>query len=135
MDYEINRLSLEGKNFTDIRGTLIQCLTRNELKNNNSHIDFGTIYGGSIIKGKIRGNHYHKNKEEYIIILQGEVKIYLEDIKTKKLEEIIMLTSDRIKIGKNIAHAIIGIGNNNIFFSYATRPFEEDSDTYKYKVL
>ncbi|MFH0936527.1 MAG: WxcM-like domain-containing protein [Candidatus Woesearchaeota archaeon] len=137
MDYKINRLSLEIKKkvFVDRKGTLIQCLTRDELKNNGSHIDFGTIYGGSIIKGKIRGNHYHKNKEEYIIILKGKAKVYLEDINTKeRLEGIIMSVGDRIRIGKNIAHAIKGF-NPVIFFSYATRPFEEDPDTYKHEVL
>jgi dTDP-4-dehydrorhamnose 3,5-epimerase-like enzyme len=140
MDYEITKLNLEGKVFVDERGTLIQCLTKNELKANGSFIDFGTIYGGNIIRNKIRGNHYHKNKEEYFIILKGKAKVYLEDINTKeRLEGIIMSVGDRIRVGKNIAHAIRGGWyswlNSIVFFSYATRPFEENGDTYQYKVL
>jgi len=137
MDYEIVRLNEKGKVFSTRQGTLIQCLTRNELKNNGSFIDFGTIYGGNVRVNQVRGDHYHKNKEEYFTILQGKVEVYLEDIITKeRLEGTVMVMGDRIKIGKNIAHAIMGISvDPAIFFSYATKPFEEDHDTYEYKVL
>ena len=34
--------------------------------------------------GQVRGDHYHKNTDELFIILEGEIKIIVTDIKSEK---------------------------------------------------
>jgi len=136
MNYKITNLNLEGKIFVDKKGTLIQCLTRSELKNNGSYIAFGTIYGGSIIKGQIRGGHFHEFKEEYFILLRGTVKFYLEDVNTKEKKKGDLSMGYRLRIGENVAHAMTNVKDDPaIFFSVATKPYEEGPDTHKYDMV
>src|SRR3954463_271765 len=41
--------------------------------------------------GSIRGNHYHKIKEEWIYMMSGEVMLLVEDLETKARENALLL--------------------------------------------
>lgn len=131
MDYEIIRLTKEGKVFNDDRRTLIEFLTTNNF----------TIYYVNIKKGKIVGNHYHDHKDEIIGIMEGKVKVCLINIITNEKLEDIMNTGDRITIPKYTAHALKSISHNTRLVSYSTKPFKmnpitkKDNDQHDYKVL
>ncbi len=55
-------------------------------------------------KGNILGNHYHKYRENRYL-LEGKVKYFLKNVKTKEYEEIMMNEGDVMKTDSYVAHA------------------------------
>src|SRR4051794_28028828 len=56
--------------------------------------------------GTVRGNHYHRVKEEWIYLIAGEVLLIAEDIETKAHESVPLQTGDLAVIQTGIAHAL-----------------------------
>jgi quercetin dioxygenase-like cupin family protein len=56
--------------------------------------------------GCVRGNHYHKVKQERIYVLQGELAVVVEDIQTKARASVPLRTGDLLLIQPGIAHAL-----------------------------
>src|SRR2546423_14847110 len=56
--------------------------------------------------GTVRGNHYHKVKEEWVYIIQGEVVLIAEEIETKARESVPLRAGDLAVIRMGIAHAL-----------------------------
>jgi hypothetical protein len=54
--------------------------------------------------GSIRGNHYHKIKEEWIYVLQGELLVLVQDIKNNEHAPVSLRTGDMLRIQTSIAH-------------------------------
>ena len=54
--------------------------------------------------GSVRGNHYHKIKEERIYVLQGELLVLVEDVETKARASVRLQTGDLLLIETGIAH-------------------------------
>lgn len=87
----------------------------------------------------IRGNHYHLRKSEWFYVLQGKCIFFVEDIKTKRRQEITVDGSDSIavNIGPNKSHAFKNIGNDEmILLALVNEIFDKDDpDTYPYQVI
>jgi dTDP-4-dehydrorhamnose 3,5-epimerase len=133
LDFKINKF----KTYSDSRGKLIVFLKRSEL--NKAKSKFGQIYFVTFKKkGTIRGNHYHKRWHEWFGIIEGKVKVIIEDVRTKKREEIILSAKKdkyvRIETGPNIAHAILSLTNNATLLSYADGEWSS-TDTHYYKLV
>jgi len=101
--------------------------------------DFGQLYFIEIAPGVTTGNHYHKNKDEWLIPLQGDIKIILEDIATRKREELVISSRDidkKIRIPPNTAHATINESDKpTLLMEYSTKPFDSNNeDKIFYKV-
>lgn len=132
MDIEI--VELDKK--IDQRGFLIEFLKKNELMKDQL---FGQIYCCTIQPGTIRGNHYHQKKPEWMGILNGEIKLNLEDVSTKEKKEILINANEniyRVRIGTNIAHCVKNIGPNLvILIAYTSKEYNPlTPDTIAYKV-
>jgi quercetin dioxygenase-like cupin family protein len=56
--------------------------------------------------GSVRGNHYHKVKEEWIYIISGEVSLVLADITSEARETFTLACGDLAFISTGIAHAL-----------------------------
>jgi mannose-6-phosphate isomerase-like protein (cupin superfamily) len=54
----------------------------------------------------VRGNHYHKVKEELIYVLQGELLVVVEDIGTNERASVPLRTGDLLRIQTGIAHLL-----------------------------
>jgi mannose-6-phosphate isomerase-like protein (cupin superfamily) len=54
----------------------------------------------------VRGQHYHKVKEEWFYLIQGQVILLVEDIASKLREAIPLRTGDLVFIPAGIAHAL-----------------------------
>lgn len=113
----------------------IEVLLRNSDLNEK---EFGQLYLIVIEPGVTIGNHYHKTKEEWLIPLYGDIKIILENVVTKKREELAISSRDidkQIRIPPNIAHATINESDKLVFLmEYSTKPFDhnnEDKISYK----
>jgi hypothetical protein len=56
--------------------------------------------------GGVRGNHYHKVKEERIYVLQGELLVLVADIQTNARASVPLQTGDLLLIQTGIAHLL-----------------------------
>lgn len=125
------------KSFSDNRGKLIVFLKESEL--HNAKKKFGQIYFVTFNKkGVVRGNHYHKKWHEWFGIVEGKVKVIIEDVRTKKSSQITLSAEKdrymRIETGPYIAHAIISLTKYASLLSYADTEWN-DKDTHHYKII
>lgn len=56
--------------------------------------------------GGVRGNHYHKLKEEILYVIRGEVRLIVEEVNSKQRETVSLQAGDRVVIRPGIAHAL-----------------------------
>src|SRR4051794_13315460 len=56
--------------------------------------------------GTVRGNHYHKNKEEWVYMMSGQVRLVVEEVDSKKREEVNIKKGDLVFIRTGVAHAL-----------------------------
>jgi dTDP-4-dehydrorhamnose 3,5-epimerase-like enzyme len=96
----------EMPKFSDERGFLVEFLKSVELDNKQ----FGQIYLATLKPGGLRGNHFHRDKSEWLCIVQGKARIALEHVETKERKELELDAGAekivRVKIPPNVAHAI-----------------------------
>lgn len=76
---EVKRIKLDLK--ADQRGWLVN-LTPPLLETQVKHMFIATIE-----PGHIRGNHYHKRKTEWLLVLVGRCVVKLTDVTTKESRE------------------------------------------------
>mgnify|MGYP001597084709 FL=1 len=132
LDFKVSKF----KSFSDKRGKLIVFLKESELL--DAKKKFGQIYFVTFNKkGVVRGNHYHKKWHEWFGIIEGKVKVIIEDVKTKQRKHIILSAERdkyvRIETGPYIAHAIISLNKHASLLSYANSEWN-DKDTHHYKI-
>ena len=56
--------------------------------------------------GSVRGNHYHKVKEEWIYVLQGELLVLVADVQTNERASVPLRTGELLLIQSGIAHLL-----------------------------
>lgn len=56
-------------------------------------------------EGSVRGNHYHKAKEELIYMIQGEMLLVVEDVVSKARDSVPLRAGDVAVIQTGVAHA------------------------------
>jgi len=119
MDYSVSSV----KEIGGIGGSLINFIARDDLAVKT----FGQINCITITQGCVKGNHYHKAKEEWLISLQGKVRVVLKELSTEKTEEVILdskLPRERLRIGRNIGHAVQCLSDETaILVEYCSEPF------------
>jgi len=129
MNVEVEELAI----IADKRGWLTEIL-----KNSKPPQTMEQIHLSFSRPGTIRGNHYHKNRTEWLCVINGTGRVLLEDNVTKERNEL-TVSGDRpalIKISPNITHAIENCGKVPMHLLVITneKHSSEDSDTY-YKQL
>jgi quercetin dioxygenase-like cupin family protein len=73
-----------------------------------------------LLPGTVRGNHYHRIKEEWIYLMQGEVLLIVEDLDSKTRASVPLRAGDLVLIPTGIAHALqVGAPGQAIEFSPA----------------
>ena len=58
-----------------------------------------------LLAGQVRGNHYHKVKEELVYVMRGEVSLSVVDIDSQARASVALRTGDLAVIRTGIAHA------------------------------
>lgn len=120
-------------------GYLVEFLKEDELEEDQKK--FAQIYVATILPGGVRGNHFHKKKLEWFTILNGKVRVLLEDIRTKKRKDLILDPSEdflkRILIKNETAHAFKNISDSTVVLvAYTNKIYDPKTpDTYEYKML
>ena len=59
-----------------------------------------------LLPGQVRGNHYHKVKEELVYVIRGEVLLSVADIDSKARASVTLRAGDLALIQTGIAHAL-----------------------------
>lgn len=89
--------------------------------------------------GVIRGNHYHKRKNEWFYLIQGKCKLITKNVKSGIKKSIIIEEKNDIAVNIKpfVAHAFINIGNKEmvIFALVNEQHNQNDPDTYDYILI
>lgn len=81
-------------------------------------------------EGGVRGNHYHRQKEERIYVVQGELELVLEDPATRARATIPVRSGELAAIQAGVAHALKTIQSG---FAVEFSPSRFDpADTHRY---
>lgn len=133
MDFDIEEVETHNDN----RGKLIIFLERNNLPENLK--SFGEVFYITFAKkGVVRANHYHKNWQEWFVVVSGKLKVVLEDIRTKKRYSTILKSSHkqivRIRVGPYVAHAFKSLTKSAYLLNYSTHIWKKD-DVFKYNLM
>lgn len=94
--------------------------------------------------GPPAGNHYHKLKKELLVCVEGRLKVVVEDIITKELQEIILnadqtvpsSSSQGVVIPANLAHVVENIGDATAgLLVFATSKARPPEDSFEYNII
>lgn len=89
--------------------------------------------------GVIRGNHYHKHKREWFLVIEGTMDLHIMNLETQKREQYTISSSqpELVIMEPNVVHAFCNIGSEKlIFLGLVNETFDESNpDTYSYKIL
>ena len=81
------------------------------------------------LKGSVRGNHYHKNTKEAIILLEGKVEADFRDKTDKKTE--VLKAGDVIIIEPETVHTFKAIEDSSWINLLTLKNNPENPDIYK----
>jgi len=83
--------------------------------------------------GSVRGNHYHKVKQEWVYMMSGEVTLIVEDLESKARETAPLVAGDLAFIQIGVAHALqVTKSGQAIEFSAARF---DPADIYRHKLV
>ncbi len=87
----------------------------------------------SINPGKVRANHYHKKKEEWIAITAGTIELHLKDMTSGEVDIILMDTKSKdheiVYIPPFVAHAVRNVSNKEASLVVFSKSPEDKEDT------
>jgi uncharacterized RmlC-like cupin family protein len=83
--------------------------------------------------GSVRGNHYHKVKQEWVYMMSGEVTLILEDLESKARETTLLTAGDLVFIQTGVAHAL-QVTKSGQAIEFSTSRFDP-ADIYRHKLV
>ena len=121
--------------YEDDRGWCIRPISDDDIKDGI----ISDIHMVSMKPGTIRGNHYHVNKTEHILIIGSTCRVLVVDNNTKEREEKILENNEKdlFVIPPGVTHAIENIGNDASYlfcFSHVKDGLK-DSDVVNNKII
>jgi UDP-2-acetamido-2,6-beta-L-arabino-hexul-4-ose reductase len=129
MKLEISKVNVK----IDERGLLAEMVKKGKLNGEIKEVLLITSR-----PGVVRGNHYHKSKDEVLCIIKGRAKFVYEDIRTGKRKELTVSGKVPVVIRtpKNVAHAIKNIGKEDLYLlEISNQIYEEKPDTFKKEIM
>lgn len=86
-------------------------------------------------KGNTAGNHYHIEREEIFIPLEGEFEVHLEDIasKEKEIVKLDALENLAFYVKTNISHKVVSKKKEGVLLVMASHP-ARDEDEINYQI-
>src|SRR5580765_56869 len=83
--------------------------------------------------GSVRGNHYHKIKQEWIYVMSGELALIVEDLESKARESTPLIAGDLAFIQTSVVHAL-QITKSGQAIEFSTSRFDP-ADIYRHKLV
>ncbi|MBN2018179.1 MAG: WxcM-like domain-containing protein [Candidatus Cloacimonetes bacterium] len=119
---------------SDDRGFLVEFMREDE-----NYLNFkGQVYCSTISPGDIRGNHYHKYKNEIFCVMKGKLKVLIQKVGSRNIEEVVLDSNkeniDRILVLPGYAHSFENIGDEEtILLAYGDQVHDHDNpDQFPY---
>lgn len=89
--------------------------------------------------GTMRGNHYHKKKNEWLGVISGEAKVVFVDNRTGERREIEVSGSKptMVHIPTEVTHTIVNTGSEDIVILEISDHvyMDDDTDTFSNKIV
>jgi len=129
MQYEIDDLEEIGTR-PDV---MLSVLKRKELPEGKE--TFGQVYVNSLSSGRIRGNHYHKKRHEWISCVSGKVKITIIEIAKKESKSFVLDSEEkplkRLHIYPLHVHIVENIGEiKAVIVEYSSEQHDPKNDDF-----
>jgi quercetin dioxygenase-like cupin family protein len=83
--------------------------------------------------GGIRGNHYHKLKEEWVYLISGDVNLIVEDLASKARESTLLVAGDLAFITTGVVHAL-QVTKSGQAIEFSSARFDP-ADIYRHKLV
>ena len=83
--------------------------------------------------GSVRGNHYHKIKQEWIYIMSGDVTLIVEDLESKARESVQLVAGDLAFIQTGVVHTL-QVTKSGQAIEFSTARFDP-ADIYRQKLV
>ena len=117
------------KTYDDKRGTLYEAL---RFKTENVPGD-GQIYVYTVEPGARRGDHYHKNKEEWFLCVSGKLELLIKTQKRKFEKKISSDSPEVVYVAPGTVHTLINrTKNRSVVIAYASKELDrQNPDTHK----
>ena len=121
--------SFSLNSYSDDRGTLIEVMKFQSFKMPPG----GQVYCFTIKKGKVRGNHFHKEKSEWFVCVSGSAKLITQKDGKKSEHLISSKTPVLFHMEPYMVHALTNYSDTDaVVISYSSKEFDPDfPDTYK----
>lgn len=81
----------------------------------------------------VRGNHYHKVKQEWVYMMSGEVILVAEDLETQVRESMRLVAGDLAFIQIGVVHAL-QVAKSGQAIEFSTARFDA-ADIYRHKLV
>lgn len=83
--------------------------------------------------GTIRGNHYHKVKQEWVYVMSGEVTLVVENLESNGPEKVQLKPGDLAFIETGVVHAL-QVTESGQAIEFSTARFDP-TDIYRHKLV
>lgn len=87
----------------------------------------------------VRGQHYHKRKTEWFLVIKGRAEIYFKDVRTLESKSIKVDGNkpEIVEMSPMVAHAIKNTGREDLcLLAIASEPLlRKDPDTFPYVLI
>jgi len=83
--------------------------------------------------GSVRGNHYHKVKQEWVYMTSGEVTLVVENLESKERESTLLTAGDLVFIQTGVVHAL-QVTKSGQAIEFSTSRFDP-ADIYRHKLV
>jgi len=103
----------------------------------NNTQSWKSINGGSMKKGAVMGNHYHKKNLALFIVISGSVKIVAYDVREKRpqLQGVVLKASEGAVIYPFATHAVKFLEPSTFLFLKSKKYSEGNKDLFPTKHL
>ncbi|WP_048134642.1 WxcM-like domain-containing protein [Methanosarcina sp. 1.H.T.1A.1] len=96
-------------------------------------------YMVSVKPGKVRANHYHKKKEEWIALATGKIALHLKNVVSGEGKKVVLdalsETYELIHIPPFVAHAVENICDQEACIVVFSKNPEDKEDTIRYEII
>ena len=93
-----------------------------------------TVLSGSMKKGAVLGNHYHKRTRVFFFVTRGSAAVAIENVQTGEREDLQLSESRGVFFEVNESHAVRFLEDGD-FVMLKSLPYDPaDPDTYAHPV-
>ena len=97
--------------------------------------DQGLLYLATmqLLRGQMRGNHYHHAKREWFYLISGSMRLVVRDRASGERRELLVAAGDRIYLAPEVEHALLPL-EAGFAVEYSTEAFDP-GDTFRAELL